>query len=295
MLIDDLTRDILDAAKPPADDQINEHFGSINQQLIGAAAALIKCRELIEKTPSLTLSTLETKTKSEIYKQTFFDLKRSVEENDTIDWGISDTLSLWSIGFFLNKAQHNIVSVLYRCVDTLLILKESKAEQEKGWREAPRESWLLPADISERLSQLKGNFTNKKEDSVIAQKIDGLLAGFQKYHIDPEISAEHIQKLVDELAYESKKPPLKELFFKIPEESAAEYIGIIFSRITASHLLIKGAYQERLYRADISLPIEWVVTTKAFIWLADFWKEATTKIELPLPPKMLYDLGSRWK
>ena len=146
---DDITKKIRDATRFPhfpdrsyVDDPHYDDYPALYSLLVGAAIALIHCRKIIEETPfaQRTWSVFNLS----------LDLVLAIGENG-VDWQRSENMSLWSIGFFLDKAQNNIAAALDGCINAWLLSKLPYTKEELEKKDIERELlglWVGTVSVS---------------------------------------------------------------------------------------------------------------------------------------------------
>lgn len=129
---------IFNAARPsiPAE-QWDDHARGVFPVLFGAAVALLFCRELIERETD-SLEAVKMWKPEDVWR----DFEKQFKDNAPMDWRNGPHFSVWSIGFFLNRAQQNIAAALDRLVNGTLSRKLSIPLAQEG-RTENLQLWCL--------------------------------------------------------------------------------------------------------------------------------------------------------
>lgn len=260
----DMIQGILDAVRPPAGDwtKDNDSLG-ISALLVGSTAALIQCWKFIESDQNLI--TMHTWNSEKLF-QDLEATNNNIKEKNIFDWGSSPNFSIWSFGFFLNKAQNNLAATLDRCVNAWLVAKFRNASRE------PEDERLRGIYIDTRLWLLRSLVTEEA-----GKKIDALRDGFSAMQ-GTVGAANHIRELTSKFALRlSSGISLEELFRDIRTECAV-CTSIVFSRVNDFKHLSGGS----LGRFSWIYLIEWILTARATMWTGEFWKTMVADKETPI-------------
>ena len=175
-------------------------------------------------------------------------------------------MALWSLGFFLNKAQHNLASALDRCVNLWICALWPEAGLV---REAGQD--LLGSWISARLANLSALLTRV---GATTDQIQALREAFREYG-DTRTVAHNLKEISSGLAHEflwpsdnEPKMNLDDLYALMQNYSGAQGAAIVFSRVNAFKHQPAGA----LDRFSMIYPVEWILTTKGLEFTGRLWK-----------------------
>ncbi len=251
---------VLNAAKPPSDDwwAAEPSLVGIYELLIGAAAAILESRQIFDQLDSFA----ETpRTPEELFQE--FS-QAALTSDRGFNWRRSGHLSRWSAGFFMIKAMTNLAFVFDRTINTWLVTRMKVSDQDTKAYDPIIGSW-----INGRLWMLGKGLGMSAPES-----IDAARGGLENY-LDTEKSREYLKTLVKSLEpryleaqRRGAKWRVEDFFETIKETSGADCACIVFSRVNA----LKHRTTRVWDRFGILHPLELAVTTKAFIFLAAFWR-----------------------
>lgn len=255
MAKDRLTEDILNAIKPPQGNWQTSRSQAVFALLFGAAASLIRCRNFVDR----YISSMPPRWDRNI-DQLYNDfINEAVKKNNTIKWDASDDLFVWSMGFFLNRAQQNIAASLDVCTNTWLVWRlkwdfDEITEIEEG---------VFYFFITTRLRILTGLVADKS-----AKKIDRLLHNFNQDRTDT--AKKYLEELNQKYKQESAWLSVCDLYDYInPHIEDEVCAAIVFEQVNSFKHRVRGY---RLKREGIGHLTEWVLTAKALRCAGNFWQ-----------------------
>lgn len=247
--------DILDLLRPPEKNWAKSRTKSVFGHLIGATAALVQCRTLIQDYIHHHGNPAQINRWRE---QTLFTaLKEAINESGNLNWSHSPTFAGWAIGFFLNKAEGNVAIALDRCTHAWI-----------GWRlrvnfDKPSgdDEGLFYPSVSTRLRVLVELESNQETKDVM----NDLIWAFST-HKGAKGAKKCIKDLAGQLCYES----LNKLLGNIPDTfpTPAGCTAVVCARVNQSALNTMHETE----RVGMDYLIEWVVVKRAIICVAQLWQ-----------------------
>lgn len=261
MPTDALSKEIFDAIKPPRSDWQKSGTKSVLALLVGSAASLFEAGKLLKLyTPDMAPRWEPSRL--------FEDFHNSVDDDWSIQWSKQE-LVVWSVGYYLNKAQLNIAAALDALVNTWLAHRRGidlsqdrlKADEEGLFFE------FLPT----RLFILRGDV-----EQTIVKRIDALRNAFQDY-VNTNTARELIKDFSNQHVGQNIWPSLSTLYITLwPSLKEEECVATVFGRANAFKHHVSG---HRLGREGVDHHIEWLVTVKALRCVGELWRTMVSDCE----------------
>ncbi len=280
---DELTKEVLLAVTPPkVPNWTSTGTAGVHAILVGASAAILQARELLEGSNQ----PLPRKWDSEHLAS---DLRSAVDEDGRLDWGKTGNLCVWSAGFFVNRAMHNLAAALERCADVWIAW-------ELGWKlnePVTVDTWW-GSWISNRLSVLVALLRKRRAHPHVVRLVaeigrpfylaGSIQLGNKRYTLsNSDRAAEWITALVKHLE-RRKIHTIRCACDALNKDRDAFYLAFAWARTNAFK------HKHALDRSDISrFRVECAVLVHALRCACTFWKTAITEAPIPArkkPPQM---------
>jgi len=223
--------------------------------LFGSVVALSQCQKLIENFPEYPDGYDPTKLLP--------DFEEALKSGEEFSWVYSKNLTVWSAGFFLNKAQSNVIAALEGCVEAWLPNEEKEH---------------IDLYIGIRLHRLESLITGEVKEMIRVLEND-----LHTIYSDYQMAYRRVEKLIQEcvptwFSWEGGVPEertrlLEELFEMIPDKlTPAACVSTLFGYSMGVQRQVRGWEVSQPDRSDMIYPIKWIMTSHSIIWIANLCK-----------------------